>query len=115
MARAKSLKFKGQYIERKDDDGNVIISGFAESFPGVPTRDLDENDVKELTDDQYRDATESGLYVAPAPAAAKKRAAAKPRNASAAKPANKAVAPEANRGASEEAAGDRNASDDRPA
>jgi hypothetical protein len=64
--RADKLRFKGEYIERKNDDGDVIVSGFAQSFAGIPTRDLDKSDIDALTDEQYRDATESGLYVAPA-------------------------------------------------
>ncbi len=33
-------------------------------FAGIPARDLDEYETAALTDDQYRDATESGLYKA---------------------------------------------------
>jgi hypothetical protein len=85
MARAKRLKYTGQWIERRDPEGNIVVSGPSESFAGIPARDLTEDDVKALDDDQYRDATVSGLYVDPdakKPAAkaseAKKSAAKKP-------------------------------------
>jgi hypothetical protein len=85
MARAKRLKYTGHWIERRDPEGNIVVSGPSESFAGIPARDLTEDDVKALDDDQYRDATVSGLYVDPdakKPAAkassAKKSAAKKP-------------------------------------
>jgi hypothetical protein len=74
MARAKRLKYTGQWIERRDPEGNIVVSGPSESFAGIPARDLTEDDVKALDDDQYRDATVSGLYVDPD---AKKAAAKK--------------------------------------
>jgi hypothetical protein len=83
MARAKRLKYTGQWIERRDPEGNIVVSGPSESFAGIPARDLTEDDVKALDDDQYRDATVSGLYVDPdakkaaAKSPAKKKAATK--------------------------------------
>lgn len=65
MPRAKRLKYQGDWIERYDDAGNVVISGPSMSFAGIPARDLDEDDIKALEDDQYRDALQSGLYLNP--------------------------------------------------
>lgn len=79
-ARAAKLKYTGHWIERKDAEGNIVVSGPSESFPGIPARDLTDEDIKALSDAEYRDAVDSGLYVAPAASksAGKKAAAAKP-------------------------------------
>lgn len=65
MPRATRLKYQGDWIERYDDVGNVVISGPTMSFPGIPARDLDEDDIKALDDEQYRNAVDSGLYLNP--------------------------------------------------
>lgn len=81
-ARAKQLKYQGEWIERKDAAGNIVVSGPSESFPGIPARDLTEEDIADLDDDMYRDATVSGLYVDPdAKKPAKGKAADKPLSA----------------------------------
>ena len=41
-------------------------------FAGIPLRDLDEAETAVLTDDQYRDATESKLYRTSKPRSASK-------------------------------------------
>jgi hypothetical protein len=33
-ARAKRLKYTGHWIERRDPEGNIVVSGPSESFPG---------------------------------------------------------------------------------
>lgn len=84
MPRAKRLKYQGEWIERRDPEGNIVVSGPSQSFPGVPARDLTEDDIAALDADQYRDAVDSGLYVNPdakkSDAADKKSAAPRKRD-----------------------------------
>jgi hypothetical protein len=91
-ARAARLKYTGHWIERKDADGNIVVSGPSESFPGIPARDLTEDDIKALSDAEYRDAVDSGLYVAPA--ASKPAGKSSSKKAAAKKPAAKPVSAE---------------------
>lgn len=109
-ARAAKLKYTGQWIERKDAEGNIVVSGPSESFPGIPARDLAEDDVKALSDAEYRDAVDSGLYVAPAASkptgkASSTKAAAKKPAAPTPVPAEEASAEQAKQVAGADAGG----------
>jgi hypothetical protein len=70
MARAKRLKFTGRYDANGQPD---------RWFSGIPARDLDEREVKQLSDEDYATITggDSPLYVDAEPRKAAPKVAAK--------------------------------------
>lgn len=58
MSRHKKLFYQGTQVPVVvADDGTVVEYGPDRSFPGIPARDLDEEDIKRLTPEEYADAT----------------------------------------------------------
>lgn len=67
MARPTRLKYTGNLREVKDDAGNVIRIEADRYFGGVPARDLDDEDIAQLSDDELANILGGGdpLYVDP--------------------------------------------------
>jgi hypothetical protein len=68
MARPKALKYQGtMMVVSRKKDGTPRKEEPDRTFPGVPARDLDENDIRRLSDEQIADMTGGfePLYVDP--------------------------------------------------
>jgi hypothetical protein len=55
-------QWKGEYRERHDEDGNVVERMPLESLPGIPARDLTEDEYQALSVDQRAEVRGSALY-----------------------------------------------------
>lgn len=106
-ARAKKLKYHGKKtVESVDGDGNPLTHGYDRFFYGIPPRDLEEEDIKRLSDEDYKLATtdpengQGALYTAVEEKKPERRSTAKKKAA----PKKEAAAPAAKKEAPKEEA-----------
>lgn len=76
MAKPKKLKYQGTVVEVTHPDGQVRAEP-DRYYPGVPARNLDEEDIAALSDDEIKDIMSGPdpLYVDPDAERAKKERA----------------------------------------